>query len=90
MDNSFFKGMDEASDRFTYQIVSHYLFGDDETHLLTISWTIPDEMIHNRHFARCAHIKFDGSDVTDFSYEDTKFGEKTNYIKVILPQKSFQ
>ena len=33
-------------------------------------------------FARCAHIKFDGSDVTDFSYEDTKFGEKTNYIKV--------
>lgn len=34
-------------------------------------------------FARCAHIKFDGSDVTDFSYEDTKFGEKTNYIKVI-------
>lgn len=88
MENSFFKGMDETPDRFTYQIVSHYLFGDDEAHLLAISWTIPDDMIHNRHFARCAHIKFDGSDVTDFSYEDTKFGEKTNYIKVILPQKS--
>ena len=85
MDNAFFKGIDEIPERFTYQIVSHYLFGDDETHQLTISWTIPDEMIHNRHFARCAHIKFDGSDVTDFSYEDTKFGEKTNYIKVILP-----
>ena len=89
MDHTFFNGMEAVPEKITYQIASHDLFGDEETHLLTISWIIPDEMIHNKHYARCAHIKFDGSDVTDLSYEDTKFGEKTNYIKVILPQKSF-
>lgn len=85
MNNTFFKGMNEIPEKITYQIVCHYLFGDEGTHLLTISWIIPDEKIHNRHYARCAHINIDNCEVTDFSYEDTKYGEKTNCINVVLP-----
>jgi hypothetical protein len=84
MDHTFFNGMEAVPEKITYQIASQNLFGDGETHLLTISWIIPDEMIHNRHYARCVHVELDGHEVTDYSYEDTQYHDKVNKINIKL------
>ena len=84
MDHTFFNGMEAVPEKITYQIASQDLFGDGETHLLTTSWIIPDEMIHNRHHARCVHVELDGHEVTDYSYEDTQYHDKVNKINIKL------
>lgn len=84
MDHTFFNGMEAVPEKITYQIASQDLFGDGGTHLLTTSWIIPDEMIHNRHHARCVHVELDGHEVTDYSYEDTQYHDKVNKINIKL------